>query len=529
MCQFVLSRVLPSESRETYERTITETSNIYREDVRIIVRLAGDHIRLRSCASQFGGQISLPSMCPLDRHPLHQHRKVWADLNRFVSRFANIDPGDTQLAVCLDHIKDVQRFGRLPRIYVDPTLSPTSDEPSADDAEVLYFDQAGADRFLSSKPNLEGKVLVVRDAQHSKTDVESFVKHHKQWPDRMFDVQDLKGKRGADNHVVSRKFSTIANDLLEQNRLDVHRPPINILNLAPTTHRPRPQCLAQDRFTLIDQLVAEARGHATDQVGKTTQSVTKNHPPRDFEDCLAFEIFGQAYCASLWHKDSSAVGTWVRCEFGLKLWPIVAHLSDKQRLDFKAFGEGWKPGPEEVPVVALFPGDTLIMFPENHNVHAPITMEDCHMTGGMFWDDKNVAVILENILNQISTERISNEDIPKQLRFIIQALLFRPFRLRRNDDDRVEDERLDYERVKNLCKSVLDKLSPCECGERCLAATGPSQCRCKAGGIDCTVACHPAKSTCKYRGIWPSAFMDPDGVAERPTDGHRSGTEMEID
>lgn len=191
------------------------------------------------------------------------------------------------------------------------------------------------------------------------------------------------------------RFSSIIADLRDPNpRLSLDRPPRNLLNLASRTYRPCPHCLTQNRFKLIDELAYEARCYATNSLGKASECISGNHIVTDFENCLGFEILGQAYTASGWHKDSLGAGTWVRCESGVKLWPVVASLNDQQRDDFVAYGEQWRPRTDEVPVLALFPGDILIMLAGNDNVHAPITMEDCYMTGGMFWDSQSIHATL---------------------------------------------------------------------------------------------------------------------------------------
>lgn len=390
---------------------------------------------------------------------------------------------ETKLSQSFDHIKNVLKFGRLPRIYVDPSLSHIPGDSSMEDADVLYFDQAGADRFLRRKPDLKGKVIVVRDDQPPKGSFESFVSYYSQWPDIKVECQHLTKPENDDHFTDNLEFKEIMADLRDPNPriTSPDHPPYNILNLASRTYRPRPLCLSQERFTLLDQLLFEARSYATKSAGKTVTSKTGNRYSCDCEDCLSFEIAGQAWSASLWHKDSSGVGTWVRCECGLKLWPIVISPSSRQIDDFAAEGESWKP--TDFPVIALFPGDIMIMWPENWNLHGPITRKDCHMTGGMFLDSENIKFSLNRIQNQKASPRVSNEPLSNQLRFVLQALFFRA---RRSDD----------QGLYNLCCDILDVLPHCECSKPC---TGKA-CSCKDSGFDCTVACHVSKS-CR-NGAW---------------------------
>ena len=100
-------------------------------------------------------------------------------------------------------------------------------------------------------------------------------------------------------------------------------------------------------------------------------------------------------------------------------------MNDAQWSEFLVKGEDWIPSQDHsVPVAAIFPGDTLLMLPGNHNAHAPITLEDCEMVGGMFWDTRKVVQIVEQILQQAEHSHISNETVPKQLTPILVEPLF---------------------------------------------------------------------------------------------------------
>lgn len=49
-------------------------------------------------------------------------------------------------------------------------------------------------------------------------------------------------------------------------------------------------------------------------------------------------------------------------------------------------GAGWNPGVgwEGMQLIPLEPGDYLLMMPDHLTPHAPFSMTDCPMTGGMF-------------------------------------------------------------------------------------------------------------------------------------------------
>jgi hypothetical protein len=500
MCEFVLKAATEYTDRDKLESYIKEKSNIQRNDIRGIRYLADKQLGLGQFAKEGPASLicsrpenrlgqgdvtslasgGLPSHHAVEDNPVRQHNRVWDNLPSFVRRVEDVSPRGTKLSSCFDHIKDILRFGRIPHIYIDSGLHLGCGDSSLENADVLYFDQAGADHFLRTNPSLKGKVLVVRD-KSSTASFQSFVSYHSQWPNRTVDIQDFSKDQAANNCVERVKFSSIVTDLQDPNpRLSLDRPPRNLLNLASRTYHPRPLCLTQDRFKLIDELAYEARCYATNSSGKTSDCISGNHIVTDFED---FELLSQAYTASKWHKDTAGAGTQLRCQSGVKLWPVAASLNDRQRDDFVSYGEDWRPNLHEVPVVVLFPGDTLIMLAGNDNVHAPITMEDCSMTGGMFWDSQNIHATLRQILQQDSIGRISNEPLQAQLRFIIQALYFRAV-------GGIFDKA-----VQNLCEDVLRTFSYCECTTRCSRA-----CLCKTSGLDCTVACHDESSVCGNRG-----------------------------
>lgn len=132
----------------------------------------------------------LPPQYLWEENPVRQNNRVWHDLPSFVEMIKDLPPTGTKLSSCFDYIKDVPKFGRIPHIYIDPGLHLGRGNSSLQSADALYFDQAGADQFLRTNPDLKGKVLVIRD-QSSTTSFKDFVSYHSQWPDRKVDIQDF--------------------------------------------------------------------------------------------------------------------------------------------------------------------------------------------------------------------------------------------------------------------------------------------------------------------------------------------------
>ena len=98
----------------------------------------------------------------------------------------------------------------------------------------------------------------------------------------------------------------------------------------------------------------------------------------DLQSCMHFQIFGQAGAISSWHMDSIGPYTHITLEPNeigqpadsvLKLWAFVRtdHLPEDERervmLDFKRYGDDFRPDPAHIRVLSLIAGDTLVMPP----------------------------------------------------------------------------------------------------------------------------------------------------------------------
>lgn len=156
-------------------------------------------------------------------------------------------------------------------------------------------------------------------------------------------------------------------------------------------------------------------------------------------------------------------------------------MSDTQWQEFLIEGENWQPADDsKIPLVFLYPGDTLLMMPGNHNVHAPVTLEDCGMSGGMFWDQRVLVSILEKIQDQIKAPGICNEELPVELGGILQMMQFR-------DDTSLQ--------VKELCATICNILY-CYCNGIC-----GLNCPCRQRKMVCKLGCHSSskKKICRNK------------------------------
>lgn len=92
---------------------------------------------------------------------------------------------------------------------------------------------------------------------------------------------------------------------------------------------------------------------------------------------------------------------------------------DSEKLaEFAEQGAIWNPGALDngMQLIPLVAGDYLLMMPGHLTPHAPFSMTDCLMTGGMFWNENRLPELLEKLTWICSNNSVvSNEAIPRQL------------------------------------------------------------------------------------------------------------------
>ncbi|CZR68402.1 uncharacterized protein PAC_18301 [Phialocephala subalpina] len=404
---------------------------------------------------------------PTERYenPVEQHADIWHnEFPTFLEEIKDYENTNTKLDACFAFIKEAQRFGRLPRIYIPDGLPYGPGDATLEECDVVYLSEALATEFLLN-PLCSNKVIVIRDPRAAS-----------RWPTQTVDIQDF-GQPLGEVHCSRRcEVGQILEDLKDPNpRLTPENPPRNLLDLAPRNCFYRPTCLTSDRFTILNELLFEEQCHARNSISKQpirrVGVVTTGRENKE-DIHLNFAILGQAYASSGFHKDSSGFGAFIRCVFGIKLWPILTTLNIQQSTRFEVEGEKWIPEDDHsVPIVSVFPGDTLIMLAGNANVHGPITLQNCYMEGGNFWDDKRLLEILGQIKNEWQNPITTNEYLPFHLRGIVQAIYRR--------------EQF-YNRIplQALCLEILRIFGFCECKSQC-----SKQCKCKREGRLCTAAC----------------------------------------
>jgi hypothetical protein len=167
------------------------------------------------------------------------------------------------------------------------------------------------------------------------------------------------------------------------------------------------------------------------------------------------------------------------------------HSKDEEkeafREEFKTKIDDWRPIPEgRIPVIALVCGDTLIQSPGT--IHAPITLTNCMVVGGMAWRKETLSKSLEWHFLSLNPN-CTNEALPQQTREIIHYL-----------KPRVKDSPQSFGfktenvgKFEDMCNSLSGMVISCRCSAVCSATCG-----CGKQGIHCGLEYHKdhAKLAC---------------------------------
>ena len=135
--------------------------------------------------------------------------------------------------------------------------------------------------------------------------------------------------------------------------------------------------------------------------------------------------------------------------------------------------DGWDPG-DKARAVVLGPGDVLVM--RAGLVHAVLTLGDldpCLMTGGSFWDDRDLLHILKTQYWVVKNQKATNELLAYQQAQITSALsrlvIRYPKKYFASSDDLAEFNQI-ITRLQSFSCSCDDCDDECECsreGRRC--------------------------------------------------------------
>jgi hypothetical protein len=270
--------------------------------------------------------------------------------------------------------------------------------------------------------------------------------------------------------------------------------PLNLLNLSCKGPALTPPGIAKYCGLLYEVCGAVEDEVTADVRGKFSQKIV--HRDAGLEGCLQFQLCGQAGFITGWHMDHNGVTTWVTVEGNrldepdesvLKYWAVIdLHQltpTEKQAAldDFAQCGPRWMPDPRWIRVFSLIRGYTLIMPPGT--IHAPITLTNCFMRGGMCWDQR--FFLSHHLPAWAYTSKyrdlVTNEDPANQTRSVL-IWLRKNIRKYADEYRSSQFDRLGIDRNFEVIGSYS---TPCVC----TTMACHSQCRCRKLGHECWKEC----------------------------------------
>ncbi|CZR64900.1 uncharacterized protein PAC_14800 [Phialocephala subalpina] len=304
-----------------------------------------------------------------------------------------------------------------------------------------------------------------------------FLRHLSSTPTRPLSAQELESST---SNVVTRRLHAEA--IVQRFQTSNGRPsrtPLNLLNIPCRTPNLVPPGIAK-YCTLLPEACEAIFSEDNTRLG--------------LEKSINFTLCGQAGFLTHWHMDNDGFATWVTVEKShdeeddggtLKYWAMVIldHLSPEHQTtalaEFAKHGYRWQPEPSWVRVFSLVPGHTLIM--PGGTIHAVVTVTDCLMTGGMYWDKRIFVSHTLPTWQFIAKNRdlVTNEDPSMQILEVLQWLKtdirYDPKGYNISPDDILG--------VEGMIQDILDNSVPCKC-QRC-----GSRCPCRRRGFLCYQDC----------------------------------------
>ena len=260
--------------------------------------------------------------------------------------------------------------------------------------------------------------------------------------------------------------------------------PVNCLNLRQTIKLGVPGFLLRRNFNLIDVLDSRIERRHTPANGGAGKQSSSSPRPIDVASCSSFMLLAQRGSVSGWHVDILNA-TWVSCLDGLKLWPIVARVTTAEWDTLREDGPLSRLAMDHVAMVPVSPGDVLYMPAGVLVPHAPITVEDTLMYGGMVLDSDRIVEQLAGINNIMSSPMSTNEALQVQWPAMLEELA-----------DYASGPESRFVRHPAVVESIHRALVVAKATLACQCARcHDEQCPCALRGEQCNAWCHASRPT----------------------------------
>jgi len=405
--------------------------------------------------------------------------------------------------------------GRAARPYTEGKAHGVT-EWSYDEADYLLFTEDEYFEWLQK--NLPPRPVVVRDAaarrQRAMASTEDFLDDLGIMAESLVDVQHWDPVTGGMTTTQKRGRE------LKETWHTVTGSPLNLLNLGDHSLHQFPNAIAatpacgflQKLCGLTNDAIYYSlpRGHREEPGSRGPgKKPIECYAPTDIKNCAQLRIAAQAGAVSSWHADMLGPFTVVTVlrhrRHGtpeaeqekdvdiLKHWPIfpLDQLDEAERLasldEFKRLGTAWRPTPTQgIPVISLIGGDTIVVPPRM--IHAPVTITNVSMAGGMFFDERHLLSHLRSWLFLTeNNDKCTNEPPPKQTKAILtlarQFVLADPIRYGIRPDQ--------VDEFNDLCNKIIELTYSCDCPGKCRKS-----CECVRYEVSCGPLCHPTHPRC---------------------------------
>ncbi|RSL55929.1 hypothetical protein CEP51_014473, partial [Fusarium floridanum] len=246
-------------------------------------------------------------------------------------------------------------------------------------------------------------ILVIGDAGKQRCAIDDFAK--RLGAGKTLDVHDFADDPEIQGRIPKNLLAQEALQLFDSRR-DGKGDPINLLNMSRKIDNVVPDCLAN----LFDYRLIES---IEEDNGK---SVIKESFG-DLNNCASFQLLATKGAIHLPHIDHHGVYTTTFNEEGDKLWLMWPGLGLQGLSQWRQASQI----PDGGVAIHIPQGWTLIQPPST--LHAPLTTQDCLMTGTMHWHSTLLLDILKQTKLEVQDPGLTNEPMAHQFTKKMKAIL----------------------------------------------------------------------------------------------------------
>lgn len=341
--------------------------------------------------------------------------------------------------------------------------------------QAFRTDSCSVERFLDTLELRAGSIPVdIQD--HSKARSTNRTSLHK-----AITVPELRQRIGKRSNL-----DFLSSENLPVNLLNIHGNDLKFVQAVPS--------LARFQGLTLSHQWTYSYQHG---VGKGSYRPGHDEAESFMAACSSFELLGLRGAYSGPHVDVLGA-TEISCHSGLKAWLTYTAQAGQEGLleEFGKNGDGWSPK-DLFKLILLRPGDHILMPPGAMIIHAPITIDDCLMSGRMFIDIHQLPWLSKHILFLINNPAMTNETLASDFDHIWENLMVN---VKRNMDKfKIGDPTEFLEKLEKADQELRQRLT-CDC-PRASNRRGPPNCPCRSLTLlegRCSIWCS-CKQNCRAR------------------------------